>query len=224
MNEPAIFEKQDERGAFEAWMRSRDETHLFRRDAPGSTKVGQYCRQSVRDQWETWQARAALQAAPAAEQSEPVYQLWFDSQDRWIETSEELYAKQMCKKRILYAAPQPAADAPGMAEPVAKTCWSCNLPYSEERRLEEDGHCPHCGVEIHIDAVAQPVEQTRALVCLICNSTGESTPCAYPTEINRQQAKRIAELVADVAENDALIDSLRAQIAARPASGETDAN
>jgi hypothetical protein len=66
------------------------------------------------------------------------------------------------------------------------------------------------------------VEQTRALVCLICNSTGESTPCAYPTEINRQQAKRIAELVADVAENDALIDSLRAQIAARPASGETE--
>lgn len=48
-----------ERAAFEAHMRSRDETHLYRRDAPGSTRLGQYCRQSVQDQWETWQARAA---------------------------------------------------------------------------------------------------------------------------------------------------------------------
>jgi hypothetical protein len=32
--------------------------------------------------------------------------------------------------------------------------------------------------------------------CKLCRSTGHDTPCAYPTEINRQQAKRIAELEA----------------------------
>jgi hypothetical protein len=30
--------------------------------------------------------------------------------------------------------------------------------------------------------------------CKLCNSTGNDTPCAYPTEINRQQAARIAAL------------------------------
>ena len=49
--------------------------------------------------------------------------------------------------------------------------------------------------------------------CKLCNSQGHDTPCAYPTEINRQQAQRIASLVADVAENDALIDSLNERIA-----------
>jgi hypothetical protein len=56
---PSAVVLDDERAAFEAHMRSRDETYLFRRDTPGSTRLGQYCRQSVQDQWETWQARAA---------------------------------------------------------------------------------------------------------------------------------------------------------------------
>ena len=45
-------------------------------------------------------------------------------------------------------------------------------------------------------AAAQPSRAEEA--CKLCNSTGHSTPCAYPTEINRQQAKRIAELVPQV--------------------------
>ena len=31
--------------------------------------------------------------------------------------------------------------------------------------------------------------------CKLCNSKGNGTPCAYPTEINRQQATRIWKLV-----------------------------
>jgi hypothetical protein len=38
--------------------------------------------------------------------------------------------------------------------------------------------------------------------CNLCNSTGNSTPCAYPTEINRQQAKRLTALES---ERDALL-------------------
>lgn len=35
-------------------------------------------------------------------------------------------------------------------------------------------------------------------VCKLCRSTGPDVPCAYPTEINRQQAKRIANLQAQI--------------------------
>ncbi|KVP19420.1 hypothetical protein WJ85_08000 [Burkholderia ubonensis] len=40
------------------------------------------------------------------------------------------------------------------------------------------------------DAPAEALEP----VCKLCRSTGPDLPCVYPTEINRQQAKRIAEL------------------------------
>lgn len=61
-----------EREQFEAWMRSRDETYLFRRDSPGSTRIGQYCRQAIQDQWEAWQAsrRAALEESALAVRAE----------------------------------------------------------------------------------------------------------------------------------------------------------
>jgi hypothetical protein len=52
-------------------------------------------------------------------------------------------------------------------------------------------------------AILDMIEAANARIaelstCKLCNSTGHSTPCAYPTEINRQQAKRIAELEAQV--------------------------
>lgn len=56
---------------------------------------------------------------------------------------------------VIYDLGASAASPQPVAQPVEQTralsCWSCNLPYSEERRREEDGHCPHCGVEIHVD-------------------------------------------------------------------------
>lgn len=42
-------------------------------------------------------------------------------------------------------------------------------------------------------------------VCKLCRSTGPDVPCAYPTEINRQQAKRIAELLEVAHEYDRCI-------------------
>jgi hypothetical protein len=59
-----------EREAFEALMRMRGEDYLYRRDEPGCERRGDYCRQSVQDQWEVWQARAALTAEKVA--AEPV--------------------------------------------------------------------------------------------------------------------------------------------------------
>jgi Lar family restriction alleviation protein len=38
--------------------------------------------------------------------------------------------------------------------------------------------------------------------CKLCQSTGLDVPCAYPTEINRQQAQRIAEMEALLATGD----------------------
>jgi hypothetical protein len=54
---------------------------------------------------------------------------------------------------------------------------------------------------------ANALEQQSARIaelttCKLCNSTGNSTPCAYPTEINRQQAKRLTALES---ERDALL-------------------
>ncbi|WP_063888222.1 hypothetical protein [Burkholderia ubonensis] len=45
-------------------------------------------------------------------------------------------------------------------------------------------------------AQADAPAEAREPVCKLCCSTGPDLPCAYPTEINRQQARRIAELEA----------------------------
>jgi hypothetical protein len=36
------------------------------------------------------------------------------------------------------------------AEPVL-SCWSCKKPYAASQRLDADGQCPHCDVEIELD-------------------------------------------------------------------------
>jgi recombinational DNA repair protein RecR len=43
--------------------------------------------------------------------------------------------------------------------------------------------------------------------CKACNASGYDTPCAYPTEINRQQARRIAQLLEQ-------LEDVKAQLAA----------
>lgn len=43
----------------------------------------------------------------------------------------------------LYAAPPLSSES--QAENV---CWSCKRPYTKMGRINADGHCPHCGVEI----------------------------------------------------------------------------
>jgi hypothetical protein len=54
-------------------MRSRGETYLYRRDMPGSERIGQYCRESIQDQWECWQAAEAAALERAAQVCD---QLW----------------------------------------------------------------------------------------------------------------------------------------------------
>jgi hypothetical protein len=41
-------------------------------------------------------------------------------------------------------------------------------------------------------ALAAPTPERAQ--CKLCNSTGHETPCAYPTEINRQQAETVQKL------------------------------
>lgn len=45
--------------------------------------------------------------------------------------------------------------------------------------------------------------------CKLCNSSGPDMPCAYPTEINRQQAKRIAELETRLATAPTMSEAVR---------------
>lgn len=53
------------------------------------------------------------------------------------------------------------AAQPSQAQ-AAEACWSCGKPYTAEQRLAADGHCPHCDVEIHIEAApASPVASER---------------------------------------------------------------
>lgn len=45
--------------------------------------------------------------------------------------------------------------------------------------------------------------------CKLCNSSGPDMPCAYPTEINRQQAKRIEELQTRLATASTMSEAVR---------------
>lgn len=56
-----------QREAFEAHMRSRGEDYLYRRDAPGCTRLGEYCRENVQECWLTWQAAQAALSGAAQE-------------------------------------------------------------------------------------------------------------------------------------------------------------
>jgi hypothetical protein len=55
------YDTSPERQGFEAWMQERfPSAPLYRRDAKGSLRFGQYCSSAVEDQWETWKARGAI--------------------------------------------------------------------------------------------------------------------------------------------------------------------
>lgn len=65
------------------------------------------------------------------------------------------------------------------------------FPNCQFRECDLPGQCRAEG-RCHHPVAAQP--QAAPSVCKLCNASGDGTPCAYPTEINRQQAERIAEL------------------------------
>jgi hypothetical protein len=129
-----------EREAFETVMRSRGEDYLYRRDVPGCERYGDYCRQNVQDQWEVWQARAALTAEKVA--AEPIYQLRLASGD-WRDQNEHSYRNnaRTCpdEVRIVYAAPQPAQTQVALTdEQIIDRCkaagikWIRPVPDDEE--------------------------------------------------------------------------------------------
>ncbi|OJA71088.1 hypothetical protein BGV72_31545 [Burkholderia ubonensis] len=110
------------------------------------------------------------------------------------------------------AAPQPAqADALDEEQRDALNeaiCWANDdgLPGTADQLRSI--------LALHEQADA-PAE-AREPVCKLCRSTGLDVPCAYPTEINRQQAKRIAELESRLSVNvdphpdDVAVDSFAA--------------
>lgn len=65
---------------------------------------------------------------------------------------------------VKIAAPVPDTGTPtsGAVEKsdidAPKSCWSCGRMYTAEQRLDADGNCPHCGVEIEDDAAPHPSE------------------------------------------------------------------
>ncbi|KWN80818.1 hypothetical protein WM24_23560 [Burkholderia ubonensis] len=64
--------------------------------------------------------------------------------------------------------------------------------------LANDGGLPGTADQLRsilaLHEQADAPAEAREPVCKLCSSTGPDLPCAYPTEINRQQARRIAEL------------------------------
>ena len=62
----------DDRARFEAHMLKRGQTYLYRRDSKGSARLGQYCRQSVQDEWETWQSALVSRPCDRGENLKPV--------------------------------------------------------------------------------------------------------------------------------------------------------
>ena len=65
-----------------------------------------------------------------------------------------------------------------------------------------DPDCVLADAELEIERLRAALTSSlvrEPVACRLCNSTGSDTPCAYPTEINRQQAKRIAELLEQIA-------------------------
>ncbi len=104
-----------ERQAFEVWMQERfPSAPLYRRDAKGSLRFGQYCSSAVEDQWETWKARGAI-AAPAASiaplSDEPVAEVikWrtFSGHTAW---DFKVFDKTLENGAKLYAAPPTPSD------------------------------------------------------------------------------------------------------------------
>ncbi|KWN77094.1 hypothetical protein [Burkholderia stagnalis] len=135
-------------------------------------------------------------------------------------------------KSAYFAAPQPAqADARDEEAYVAKrmtetlaTVYATIIgddPVDAEDGLNAIERVVRAAQVLRLEvdlyrAQADAPAEAREPVCKLCRSTGPDLPCAYPTEINRQQAKRIAELESRLSVNvdphpdDVAVDSFAA--------------
>ncbi|KVU10693.1 hypothetical protein WK62_05375 [Burkholderia ubonensis] len=150
----------------------------------------------TRSKWQVWrdacawQARAA--ASPDAEAVAYCVPNKKSGKPEWGKDWMFSPIRQGAATMPLYAAPQPApADALDEEQRDALNeaiCWANDdgLP----------GTADQLRSILALHAQADAPAETREPVCKLCRSTGPDVPCAYPTEINRQQAKRIAELEA----------------------------
>lgn len=138
--------KNSERGAFEHWCK----THCGLDDRDLHQTVGGAYRSGyVDDMWDGWVARAALQAAPAAEGEPDMPPPLKDSQRSHatslymslphnMDSAEAVITKVAADAYVNgfqagkhCATPQPAADAPGMAEPVAAAVLDDERKYTQ---------------------------------------------------------------------------------------------
>lgn len=99
-----------------------------------------------------------------------------------------------------------AAQAPAALEGDERAAFDT---WARNNRLDAcvslEGHYTHAGTGYAWAAwrerasIASRPAVSEPVACKLCNSMGSETPCAYPTEINRQQAKRITELLDQIA-------------------------
>jgi hypothetical protein len=145
---------QTERGAFEAWYRKEiHDAIMYRRDVKGSDRYGEYCQWFHEESWKAWQARAALQAAPAAE-TVTLTQQEFDAMRVALEViavGDSLTPTATAAHGLVASGfwtdtlESKAADAPGMAEPVAYVYEHATYPddhariVSFERKSHSEG-------------------------------------------------------------------------------------
>jgi hypothetical protein len=72
-----------------------------------------------------------------------------------VKAGKILYSQHMGDIDLsIYPAPQESRETSGNREQPsthAMQCWSCKKQFAPMARIENDGHCPHCNVEIELD-------------------------------------------------------------------------
>lgn len=130
-------------------------------------------------------ATPAPQAAPSEQRA--VY--WLEAEESARQQEPHYIVRSMAYSTKLHTS-KPKSDNPvwplfAAAPAVALTpapqgtaselrCWSCCKPYTLNQRGDADGDCPHCGVEIELDAASLTQAATSEPVAVYQARTEQS--------------------------------------------------
>jgi hypothetical protein len=193
---PAANGAIGEREAFEALMRMRGEDYLYRRDEPGCERRGDYCRQSVQDQWEVWQARAALAAEKVA--AEPT----------------DFVFPPMPPAIVMHDKLGPLFDRLSMNF-YAYKCMTIAAPQQPAQSAEQDEPCTNCGMSVDPKCACERGRKRAA-------STQSTAPQPAQTQValtDTDLEKLYWTAMNNAADILRYMDEARALLAAQPVSG-----
>ena len=139
----------DERAAFEVYMRGIGEDYLYRRDVATSTRFGEYCRQDVQDQWDTWQAALASSKAAAVVARPTDDALWdqtLTERDNYHEWADKL-ANAIAEHFGIEIGEHSNLNNPWSValEALESAPVAAAVAVEEPMMTNGDFHCPACG-------------------------------------------------------------------------------